>query len=76
MVSFAFWYEEAKKGQDNSGATEKKLSALINFNLWCQCGWKSNDPYLDIGFKVKNLSLAKTLFSICHFKSLPRTATI
>lgn len=77
VVSFAFWYENASKGQAGEGQElefpqmsngerkyeqEKQLSAVINFNLWFQCGWETKDPYLDVGFKVKNLSLAKTLF--------------
>ena len=60
MVSFAFWYEEVSKDQENG--EEKRLSALMNFNLWSQCDWGVEHPYLDIGFKVENLSLAKTLF--------------
>ncbi len=42
--------------------SEKQLSALMNFNLWCLCGWDVEHPYLDIGFRIKNLSLAQTLF--------------
>ncbi len=77
MVSFAFWYEEVKKsGEDNSlqegqeprCSKGKELFALMNFNLWCQCGWASNDPYLDIGFKVTNLSLAQILYFYLPFE--------
>lgn len=73
MVSFAFWYEEVKKtgeGDLSQGGQEpgKELFALMNFNLWCQCGWGSNAPYLDIGFKVTNLSLAEALYFYLPFE--------
>lgn len=58
VVSFAFWYKEAKENGEGKG---ERLSATINFNLWCQCGWETEYPYLDIGFKVKNLSQAEML---------------
>lgn len=69
MDSFAFWYR--KKSADNN--TGKDLTAVMNFNLWCECGWdqKKNKsgvppreihPYLDIGFKLENLSLASSLY--------------
>lgn len=60
VVSFAFWYEEDEKKLGDKG--DKELSATMNFNLWCQCDWEMEHPYLDVGFEVVNLSLAKTLF--------------
>ena len=60
VVSFAFWYEEDEKKLGDKG--DKELSATMNFNLWCQCDWGAEYPYLDIGFEVANLSLAQTLF--------------
>lgn len=69
MDSFAFWY---KKRNPESEPTST-LSAVMNFNLWCECGWDVKDkqsktlakeeyPYLDIGFKITNLSLASDLY--------------
>ena len=59
MESFAFWYEENGSGED-------RVTATMNFNLWCQCGWKDN-PYLDIGFKIKHLQCAQTLYFFLPF---------
>ena len=53
MDSFAFWYHEKCQNPN--------VSAIMNFNLWCECGW-SGDPMLDIGFRIKNLKQAETLY--------------
>ncbi len=55
MDSFAFWYHE--KDQNSN----PDVSATMNFNLWCECGW-SGTPMLDIGFRIKNLEHAETLY--------------
>lgn len=60
MESFAFWYRE------KPGAGEQRVTATMNFNLWCQCGW-SVKPYLDIGFKIHNLQSADTLYFFIPF---------
>ena len=60
MESFAFWYKE----KESAGVT--RVTAVMNFNLWCQCNWNCN-PYLDIGFKIKNLQHAKTLYFFIPF---------
>lgn len=46
---------------EDSHASTEAISAVLNFNLWVQCGWKS-DPLLDIGFKIKNLYIADELY--------------
>lgn len=53
MDSFAFWYHEKKQ--------YPSVSATMNFNLWCECGWPGN-PMLDIGFRIKNLADAEILY--------------
>lgn len=68
LESFAFWYKK------NKGKLDKELSAVMNFNLWSECGWKKDHsrenekPYLDIGFKVKNLDLAEQLYFFVPMK--------
>lgn len=69
MESFAFWYKQcencsSKTEEDTDG--DQRVTATMNFNLWCQCGWKSK-PYLDIGFKIRNLRNAETLFFFLPF---------
>lgn len=62
MESFAFWYkynDPVNKGD--------QVIATMNFNLWSECEWK-DDPYLDIGFKVKNLENAEELYFFLPFK--------
>lgn len=62
MQSFAFWYKKNEKITENG----KSLSAILNFNLWSEC-W--NDiSYFDIGLKVKNISLAKSVCVYVPFK--------
>ena len=74
MESFAFWYE--KKDAEDS---QEELSAVMNFNLWHECGWgtkrcrfgrtrKNKYPYLDIGFKLRNLHLAQKLYFFLPFQ--------
>ncbi len=47
MQSFAFWYKK-----NDSSSSDDKVSAVLNFNLWSECGWKNNITYLDIGFRL------------------------
>ncbi len=78
MESFAFWYKESSGNNPNNGSadekTESKLSAVMNFNLWCECGWKKphskedEDPYLDIGFKIEHLEQAEELYFFVPMK--------
>lgn len=76
MESFAFWYK--KKINSDNAAT---LSAILHFNLWCECGWdrekkkhkasrKGKNPFLDIGFKIINLKSADELYFFLPF-SIP-----
>ena len=71
MDSFAFWYK--RKDQDEGNNDKVPLSATIQFNLWCECGWergkifsvnykREKDPFLDIGFRIKNLACAEKLY--------------
>ena len=72
MESFAFWYRETEA--DKNSEKKSELSATMNFNLWCECGWNkrkkgkktpaadSGFPYLDIGFRIRNLNLAEELY--------------
>lgn len=60
MESFAFWYKE------KTGSDKQRVTAVMNFNLWCQCGW-TGKPYLDIGFKIQNLQCAETLYFFIPF---------
>lgn len=64
--SFAFWYEKNTANQegDKEGEnTSRTLSTVMNFNLWDGCQWEEGEErFLDIGFKVDNLDLAKTLY--------------
>ena len=60
MESFAFWYRE------KPDAGEQRVTATMNFNLWCQCGW-SVKPYLDFGFNIHNLQSADTLYFFIPF---------
>lgn len=82
MESFAFWYKEKEQSSNPSTCCNQKLpelSATMNFNLWCECGWNKSKhqkfensdgqnnscepyPYLDIGFRIKNLYLAEELY--------------
>ena len=65
VESFAFWYhtrnEDSQASNEDSPAPTKDISAVLNFNLWVQCGWKCS-PLLDIGFKIKNLQVADELY--------------
>lgn len=58
LESFAFWYHT---NNDDPSKWNTCISAVLNFNLWVQCGWKC-DPLLDIGFKIKNLQLVDELY--------------
>lgn len=53
MDSFAFWYHSKDQNPN--------VSAVMNFNLWSECGW-SGEPMLDIGFRITNLKQAETLY--------------
>lgn len=69
MESFAFWYKQCEnRSGETAGAPDgaQEVTATMNFNLWCQCGWKT-EPYLDIGFKIQNLKNAETLFFFLPF---------
>lgn len=61
MQSFAFWYKK-----NDSSSSDDKVSAVLNFNLWSECGWKNNITYLDIGFKLSENSLQK-IDELCFF---------
>lgn len=63
MESFAFWYSK------KSATDSRELKAKLNFNLWYECGWKSEytNPILDIGFKVSYLSHATKLYFFVPF---------
>lgn len=70
MESFAFWYKKDKENESStlSGSESKEmLSAVMNFNLWSECGW-GEDPYLDIGFKIKHLEEAEELYFFVPMK--------
>ena len=58
MESFAFWYHSTNRGSNTQTET---ISAVLNFNLWVQCGWTCGS-LLDIGFKIKNLHIADELY--------------
>lgn len=63
MNSFAFWYEKNTTREDDGQNASRKLSTVMNFNLWDGCQWEEGEErFLDIGFKVDNLDLAKTLY--------------
>ena len=90
MESFAFWYKERsaddKASADQDAPSEvsadqdapSEVSAVMNFNLWCGCGWehkkilskvpKEKHPFLDIGFKVFHLGSAEELYFFLPFK--------
>lgn len=72
MESFAFWY----RCKQNKNAPEKKnvVSAVMNFNLWSQCGW-DGAPLLDIGFKVDSLDMAEELYFFLPFSTPPGEKT-
>lgn len=74
MESFAFWYKE-RSADDKASADQdapSEVSAVMNFNLWCGCGWehkkilskvpKEKHPFLDIGFKITHLDSAEELY--------------
>lgn len=69
MESFAFWY----KRSENSRGSSDELEATLNFNLWYECGWKSasDEPVLDIGFKISPLSTADQLSFFIPFIIAP-----
>lgn len=60
MGSMAFWYEKTKSD------ASAELSAVMNFNLWTQCG-VDTDSFLDIGFMITGISAAKKLFYYIPF---------
>lgn len=74
MDSFAFWY---KVKTPENGEECKTVEATMNFNLWCQCGWTNDEglPYLDIGFKLKNLKCAEKLFFFLPFNTSQQNKT-
>ena len=55
MDSFALAYIPTKKDKDYD------FSIKVNINLWTQCGWKNDEPVLDIGFFISKLSAAQTI---------------
>ena len=65
MQSFAFWYKEKSSNSNSPKDSPCSLTAVLNFNLWYECGWKPKrknaQPILDIGFKIYNLSQAEEL---------------
>lgn len=70
MESFAFWYRErsdCKIEVEGSSAGSSRVTATMNFNLWCQCGW-AEGPYLDVGFKIEHLGRAEMLFFFLPFE--------
>ena len=60
MGSMAFWYEK------NPANGSKRLEAVMNFNLWTQCGAKT-ESFLDIGFMISGITAAKKLFYYVPF---------
>lgn len=56
MQSFAFWYKEKSSNSNSPKDSPCSLTAVLNFNLWYECGWKPKrknaQPILDIGFKI------------------------
>lgn len=64
MDSFAFWC------QKKDGRTES-VTAIMNFNLWTQCGWdkcKTFRDFLDVGFLISNLKATEKLFFYIPFE--------
>lgn len=74
MGSMAFWYERA----NNAGASDSELSAVMNFNLWTQCGAKKSKSqvdginkatsFLDVGFLISNIQRSKKLYFFIPYK--------
>lgn len=78
--SFAFWYKQAKHTVyakraghiiqarliNSASSNSPKLEAIMNFNLWCECGWNT-EPFLDIGFRLNNLNQAEELYFFVPF---------
>ena len=62
MESYAFWYKVK-----NSVEKEKRVSAIMNFNLWCECNWGAKSC-LDVGFKISNLQYADELYFFIPFE--------
>ena len=60
MGSMAFWYEK------NQANRSSKIEAVMNFNLWTQCGAEA-ESFLDIGFMISGISAAKKLFYYIPF---------
>lgn len=55
MDSFALAYIPTPKDKNYD------FSIKVNINLWTQCGWKNDEPVLDIGFFISKLSAAQTI---------------
>lgn len=55
MDSFALAYIPTKKDKDYD------FTGKVNINLWTQCGWKNDEPVLDIGLFISKLSAAQTI---------------
>jgi hypothetical protein len=51
LDSFALAYVPTEKV-----AEESRFSVKVNINLWTQCGWNEENPILDIGLMISNLS--------------------
>ena len=49
MGSMAFWVDL------KSDSKENQPEAVMNFNLWTQCGKAKEPPFLDIGFIISNI---------------------
>lgn len=60
MGSMAFWYEK------RDYITDKKPSAVMNFNLWTQCK-AGGETFLDIGFLVEDIKEARKLYFYVPF---------
>lgn len=78
MESFAFWYKEKNTNPVNGQSSCDNVYAVMNFNLWCECGWeretalssfpKEEHPFLDIGFKLFHLDSAEELYFFLPLK--------
>ena len=60
MGSMAFWADLAEPSQ-------KPPTAVMNFNLWTQCGKAKDASFLDIGFIVSNIISADKLHFFIPF---------
>lgn len=63
MSSFALYYKKKVGSKDDND-----LAVDINFNLWCQCDWGKEPPYLDVGIMLRNSEQAENLYFYLPFK--------